>query len=73
VLSLQITLQYISVPALQHSSFFALCCWQLWKRRNAFILCNEVLSLRPCLVASEFQKIYKISRHIESLDVCMEH
>jgi hypothetical protein len=34
-----------AIPQKQYSSFFALCCWQLWKRRNAFIFRNEVLSL----------------------------
>jgi hypothetical protein len=29
--------------------------------------------VRPCLDASKFQKFYKISRHIESLDACMKH
>jgi hypothetical protein len=30
-------------------------------------------AVRQCLLSSKFQKIYKISRHIESLDTCMEY
>jgi len=29
--------------------------------------------LRPCLVPEKFCKIFQISRHIESLDICMEY
>jgi hypothetical protein len=35
-----------SVPQVQFSSFVALCCWQLWKRRNGVVFRNEALSLR---------------------------
>ena len=28
---------------------------------------------RPCLVPKKFSKIFQISRHIESLDTCMEY
>jgi hypothetical protein len=34
---------------------------------------DAIVGFRPCLVPSKFQKIYKISYHIESLDACMEH
>jgi hypothetical protein len=40
-----------NIPAKQFSSFLALCCWQLWKRRNALIFRNENLSLRQVLHA----------------------
>lgn len=41
-----------SIPTVQYSCFFALWCWQLWKRRNAFIFRNETLSVRQILQAS---------------------
>jgi len=31
------------------------------------------LRLGPCLVPKKFYKIFQISRHIESLDACMEY
>jgi len=34
-------------------------------------LCSCLLS--PCLVFKKFYKIFQISRHIESLDACMEY
>jgi hypothetical protein len=40
-----------NIPAKQFSSFLALCCWQLWKRRNALIFRNENLPLRQVLHA----------------------
>jgi len=40
-----------NVPVKQFSSFIALCCWELWKRRNALIFRNESLTLRQVLHA----------------------
>jgi hypothetical protein len=39
------------LPTTQYNTFIALCCWQLWKRRNALVFRNEVLSLRQILQA----------------------
>jgi hypothetical protein len=33
----------------------------------------QLVYIRLCLDTSKFKKFYKISRHIESLDTCMEH
>jgi hypothetical protein len=33
----------------------------------------EVYNLRPCLVYSEIQKVFKIFRHIESFGTYMKH
>jgi hypothetical protein len=38
---------------------------------NYMSCCN--VRVWQCLVPSKFQKFYKISRHIKSLDACMEH
>lgn len=38
------------VPEKQYSMFVALCCWQLWKRRNAVIFRGEHSSLRHLLI-----------------------
>ncbi|KAG0531920.1 hypothetical protein BDA96_04G063600 [Sorghum bicolor] len=35
--------------------------------------CSLSSSFRPCLVLQKFCKIFQISRHIESLDVCMKY
>jgi hypothetical protein len=40
-----------ALPLTQYSTFFAMCCWQLWKRRNALIFRNETLSIRQVLQA----------------------
>jgi hypothetical protein len=40
-----------SIPQRHYSTFIALCCWQLWKRRNAVIFRNESNSLRQVLQA----------------------
>jgi hypothetical protein len=40
---------------------------------KVFIFCLPEQVVRVCLVASKFQKFYKISRHIEYLDACIEH
>jgi hypothetical protein len=34
---------------------------------------NSITNVRQCLDPSNFQKFYKISCHIESLDACMEY
>ena len=34
-----------SIHDAQYSSFIALCCWQLWKRRNGIAFCNEAISI----------------------------
>jgi hypothetical protein len=33
----------------------------------------QLVCLRPCLVPKKSQNILHSTRHIESLDVCMEH
>jgi len=33
----------------------------------------RLLFLRPCLVHTKNQKLFKISRHIESCGTCMKH
>jgi hypothetical protein len=38
------TIKISAVPQQQHSMFVALCCWQLWKRRNDAIFHDEMLS-----------------------------
>jgi uncharacterized RDD family membrane protein YckC len=40
-----------SVPSKHFSTFIALCCWQLWKRRNNVIFQSELASTRQTLVA----------------------
>lgn len=40
-----------TVPAKQHSKFIALCCWQLWKRRNGIVFRNESLYLWQLLLS----------------------
>lgn len=40
-----------NVPSTQYNMFLALCFWQLWKRRNAFVFRNEQLSMRQMLVS----------------------
>lgn len=39
------------IPSQELPSFIALCCWQLWKARNAFIFRNEVHTLNQVLGA----------------------
>lgn len=39
------------VPDDQFSAFITLCCWQLWKRRNAFVFRQESLNLRQLLLS----------------------
>jgi len=34
---------------------------------------HEPAPFRPCLVPKKFCKIFQISHHIESLDICMEY
>lgn len=40
-----------TLPSTQYSTFFALCCCQLWKSRNALIFRNETISVRQVLQA----------------------
>lgn len=40
-----------SIPNDQSNAFIALCCWQLWKRRNGVVFRDERLSLRNLLLA----------------------
>ena len=37
------------------------------------VICYIVSSLRPCLVPTKIQKLFKILRHIESCGTCMKH
>lgn len=59
-----------AVPSVQYSAFFTLCCWQLWKRRNAFIFRNEALSVYQVLQACGLEaaawrpRLPKKHRHI---------
>jgi hypothetical protein len=59
-----------TVPTTQLSTFIALCAWQLWKRRNAFIFRNETQSLRQVLQACRLDaeawrpRITKRQRHV---------
>jgi hypothetical protein len=49
------------------------CCRNLTGGSIFFREINK-LAIKPGLVPSNFQKkVYKISRHIESLDACIEH
>jgi hypothetical protein len=41
----------IEVPQKFFSTFIALCCWQLWKRRNGVIFRDEAASRRQVLAA----------------------
>jgi hypothetical protein len=43
----------------------------VWSSTPKWLICKH--QFRQCLVPSKFQKFYKISRHIKSLDACMEH
>jgi hypothetical protein len=38
-----------NIPKAEFSSFIHLCCWQLWKRRNALVFRQEAASLK-CLL-----------------------
>lgn len=40
-----------SVPDDQYSAFIALCCWQIWKRRNALVFRQENQNLRQLLIS----------------------
>lgn len=40
-----------SIPHDQYGAFIALCCWQLWKRRNAQVFRDENLTLRQLLLS----------------------
>lgn len=39
------------IPNDQYSAFVALCCWQLWKRRNALVFRQESLNLRQLILS----------------------
>jgi hypothetical protein len=58
------------------SKYVCACCFN----QNLLIYCKvqgankcKINCLRQCLLPSKFQKFYKIPRHIESLDACMEY
>ena len=34
------------IPDDQYSAFIMMCCWVLWKRRNAFVFRDEVIPIR---------------------------
>lgn len=39
------------IPDDQYNAFVILCCWQLWKRRNAFVFRDESISVRQLLIS----------------------
>jgi hypothetical protein len=39
----------------QFGTFIALCCWQLWKRRNGIVFRNEALNLQQVLAACKVE------------------
>jgi hypothetical protein len=39
------------IPGKHFSTFFALCCWQLWKRRNGVVFRSESATTRNTLAA----------------------
>jgi hypothetical protein len=51
-----------------------LACLSLgWKKQKKIFYSTAKVQVWVCSVTSKFQKFYKISCHIESLDACMEH
>lgn len=39
------------IPDDQHNAFISLCCWQIWKRRNALVFRQQNLNLRQLLLS----------------------
>jgi hypothetical protein len=44
-------------PQDQFSAFVALCCWQLWKRRNGVVFREEHLNLRNLLLSCKTESV----------------
>jgi hypothetical protein len=44
-----------NIPEDQFGTFIALCCWQLWKRRNGIVFRNEALNLQQVLAACKVE------------------
>lgn len=38
-----------AIPEMQFPMFLALCCWQLWKRRNRVIFRNKALNMQQVI------------------------
>lgn len=55
--TLHFNLNINGVPNAQYNAFAALCCWQVWKRRNGLILRNEPQTLRQLIMSCKTEAI----------------
>jgi hypothetical protein len=49
------------IPDEQYSAFVLLCCWQLWKRRNAFVFRDEQITIRQLILLRKVEaKLWRV-------------